>query len=403
MVTFMARATLLTDLPVAFRWLFAGTFVNRAGTFVAPFLVLYLTGERDLSPAFAGAALAAWGVGGLLATPAAGYAADRFGRRITLLVCMLGAGVSLAVLGAARAPWLILAAAFSSGATADGFRPATNAIVADVVPPELRPRAYSASFWATNLGFSVAALTGGALASAGWWWLFAVDAFSCAAFGVLIYMRIPETRPERPAGELDVSFAVIVRDRLLLVMALLFLIQGVLLFQAFCTLPLAMDADGLSPTAYGVAIAANGIVIILVQPLVSDRLGRMRRSWVLGASLLAMGLGEWSTALAESAPAFAGTVVLWSFGEIMFAAVALATVVDLAPVTARGRYTSIVWVAAGTSFALGPLASTAVYELAGEGVVWGLCAALGALGALLALGADGSLRRRLSPGTPRPA
>ena len=399
----MRRASLLTDLPVAFRWLFAGIFVNRAGTFVAPFLVLYLTQERGHSPAFAGAALAAWGAGGLLATPAAGYSADRFGRRITLLVCMVGAGVSLAALGAAREPWLILFAAFLSGATADGFRPASNAIVADVVPTELRPRAYSATFWATNLGFSVAALTGGALAAAGWWWLFAVDAASCVGFGLLIYTRIPETRPERPAHELELSFGVIVRDRLLLVMALLFLIQGVLLFQAFSTLPLAMDADGLSPTTYGIVLAANGIVIILVQPLVSDRLGRMRRSWVLAASLLTMGLGLWATAVAETAPMFAVTVVSWSFGEIMFAAVSLATVVDLAPVHARGRYTSVVWVAAGTSFAIGPLASTAVYELAGEGVVWALCGALGTLGGLLALGADGSIRRRLSPGSPRPA
>ncbi len=399
----MARASLLSGLPPAFRWLFLGTFVNRAGTFVAPFLVLYLTGERDLSAAFAGAALAAWGLGGLLATPLAGFAADRFGRRITLLVCMVGAGVSLAVLGAARAPWLILVAAFLSGATADAFRPATNAMVADIVPSELRPRAYSASFWATNLGFSVAALTGGLLASAGWWWLFAVDAASCVGFGVLIFTRIPETRPERRAGDIDLHFGVILRDRLLLVMALLFLIQGVLLFQAFSTLPLAMDADGLSPTAYGIAIAANGVVIIFLQPLVSDRLGRMRRAWVLAASLLTMGLGLWATTVAETTPVFALTVVLWTFGEIMFAAVSLATVVELAPVHARGRYTSVVWVAAGTSFALGPLASTAVYETAGEGVVWALCGGLGTLGALLALGADGSIRRRLSPGSPRPA
>ena len=388
---------------MAFRWLFLGTFVNRAGTFVAPFLVLYLTGERGLSAAFAGAALAAWGLGGLLATPLAGFTADRFGRRITLLVCMLGAGVSLAVLGAARAPWLILLAAFLSGATADAFRPATNAMVADIVPDELRPRAYSASFWATNLGFSVAALTGGALAAAGWWWLFAVDAVSCAFFGLLIFSRIPETRPERPAQALDISFGVIVRDRLLLVMALLFLLQGILLFQAFSTLPLAMDDDGLSPTAYGVAIAANGIVIIVLQPLVAGWLGRMRRGRVLAASLLTMGLGLWATAVAETLPAFAVTVVLWTFGEIMFAAVSLATVVDLAPIHARGRYTSVVWVAAGTSFAIGPLASTAVYELAGEGVVWALCGGLGAVGALLALGADGAIRRRLSPGSPRPA
>ena len=399
----MARASLLRDLPPAFRWLFAGVFINRVGTFVAPFLVLYLTDERGTSPALAGGALAAWGVGGLIATPLAGVAADRFGRRVTLLVCMVGAGGALMLLGAARAEWLILLAAFLSGATADGFRPASNAIVADLVPAELRPRAYSATFWATNLGFSVAALTGGALASVGWSWLFAVDAASCVLFGVLVWSRIPETRPVRPAQELEISMRDLGRDRLLLVMALLFLIQGVLLFQAFATLPLAMDADGLSATAYGVVLSANGIIIILLQPLVAERLGRLRRGWVIGGSLLLMGAGLLATTSAATGPAFAATVAVWTLGEIGFAAVALATVADFAPVHARGRYTSVVWTAAGLSFAIGPFASTALYELAGEGVLWAACGALGLLGFAIAVAADAALRERLNLGSPRPA
>ncbi len=396
---------MLSGLPPTFRWLFLGIFVNRVGTFVAPFLVLYLVQERGLSPAFGGAALAAWGVGGLIATPLAGMTADRYGRRITLLACMLGAGGSLLLLGAARAEWLILLAAFLSGATADGFRPATNAIVADIVAPELRPRAYSATFWATNLGFSVAALTGGALSSIGWSWLFTVDAASCVLFGVLVWSRIPETRPARSAQDLELSFGDVLRDRLLLVMAVLFLIQGVLLFQAFATLPLAMDADGLSATAYGIVISANGILIILVQPLVSERLGRMRRGRVIGASLLLMGAGLTATAAASSAPAFAATVLVWTLGEIAFAAVAMATVADFAPAHARGRYTSVIWTAAGLSFAIGPLVSTAIFEHAGEGVLWAACGALGLLACALGFTADHSLRRRLelSRGSPRPA
>jgi MFS family permease len=403
MVTFMARASLLSGLPPAFRWLFLGVFVNRVGTFVAPFLVLYLVEERGLSPAFGGATLAAWGIGGLIATPLAGAAADRFGRRITLLACMLGAGLSLLLLGAARAEWLILLAGFLSGATADGFRPATNAIVADIVAPELRPQAYSAMFWATNLGFSVAALTGGALASVGWSWLFTVDAASCILFGLLVWSRIPETRPERSAQDLVLSFGDVVRDRLLLVMAALFLIQGVLLFQAFATLPLAMDADGLSATDYGIVLSANGILIILVQPLVSDALGRLPRGRVIGASLLLMGAGLWATAAASSGPGFAATVLLWTLGEIGFAAVGMATVADFAPAHARGRYTSVIWTAAGLSFAIGPLASTALFELAGEAVLWAACGGLGLFGCVVGFATDASLRRRLSPGSPRPA
>jgi MFS family permease len=403
MVTFMARASLLTDLPPAFRWVLAGIFVNRVGTFVAPFLVLYLTGERGLSPALAGGALAAWGVGGLVATPLAGFGADHFGRRETLLACMLGAAGALLLLGAARAEWLILLAAFLSGGTADGFRPASQAIVADIVEPALRPRAYAMTFWATNIGFAGAALTGGALASVGWGWLFAVDAASCALFGVMIFLRLPETRPVAAEGETPGSFRTVVRDRLLWVMAALFFFQTALLFQAFSTLPLAMDADGLSPTAFGAVVAVNGVVIITLQPLVAGWLGRSRRERVLAAALALMGAGFASTGLAHDPATFAASVVVWTFGEIGFAAVAFATVADLAPPNVRGRYSSLAIGAGGVAFALAPLGGTALFETAGENAVWVACAAVGALGAATALAAGPALNARLTRESPRPA
>lgn len=340
-------------------------------------------------------------MGGLISTPLAGASADRFGRRETLLVCMLGAAASLALLGAARAEWLILFAAALSGATADGFRPATNAIVADLVEPAQRPRAYALTFWATNIGFSAAALTGGALAATNWSLLFAVDAVSCAVFGVLIFWRIPETRPQRLDSDPPGSFAVVLRDRLLLVVAALFFVQGLLLFQTFSTLPLAMDADGFGPSAFGAVLAVNGILIITVQPLVAGRIGRAPRGRALALSLALMGAGFWSTALATSGPEFAAAVIVWTLGEIAFAAVGMAVVADLAPPHVRGRYTSVAVGASGVAFAIGPLAGTALFETAGEGVLWAVCGAVGLAGAAIAVAADAPLRRRLSLDAPR--
>jgi hypothetical protein len=38
--------------------------------------------------------------------------------------------------------------------------------------------------------------------------------------------------------------------------------------QAFTTLPIAMHQRGLPPRAYGLVMALNGIVIVILQPLV---------------------------------------------------------------------------------------------------------------------------------------
>ena len=69
--------------------LFAGTFVNRFGTFVLPFLTLYLT-KRGYSAPQAGLAVASYGLGGIGAVTLGGLAADRLGRRNTIAASMFG-------------------------------------------------------------------------------------------------------------------------------------------------------------------------------------------------------------------------------------------------------------------------------------------------------------------------
>jgi nitrate/nitrite transporter NarK len=63
----------------AFWYLWAGSFVNRLGAAVGPFLALYLTGVRDVGTAEAGAVLTAFGVGSALSQPVGGVLADRVG------------------------------------------------------------------------------------------------------------------------------------------------------------------------------------------------------------------------------------------------------------------------------------------------------------------------------------
>ena len=81
--------------------LFAGAFVNRLGTFVLPFITLYLT-SRGYSAPQAGLGLAAYGVGAIAAQGVGGLLADRLGRRNAIaLSSMIGGAVlhALARLG----------------------------------------------------------------------------------------------------------------------------------------------------------------------------------------------------------------------------------------------------------------------------------------------------------------
>src|SRR5450755_2041863 len=90
-------------LPRAYWVLWSGMLVNRLGSFVVPFLALYLTRVRGLSIGAAGVIVALWGAGSLASGPIGGILTDRVGRRSTLLAGTALGALAMLHLGVARA------------------------------------------------------------------------------------------------------------------------------------------------------------------------------------------------------------------------------------------------------------------------------------------------------------
>src|SRR3954468_22998303 len=93
--------TSLRQLPRPVWILFAGTFLNKFGAFVIPFLSLYMTG-RGFSIQQAGAAMGAYGVGHFMACFIGGQLADSIGRRKTIVLSMFSTAVVMLPLSWAR-------------------------------------------------------------------------------------------------------------------------------------------------------------------------------------------------------------------------------------------------------------------------------------------------------------
>ena len=103
----------LRALPRTAWVLFAGTFINRFGGFVVPFLTLYLT-SQGYSLTAAGLAVSAYGAGNLFASLVGGHLADRLGRRETIVLSMFCAAAAMLLLSQAHALPVIVALAFTS-------------------------------------------------------------------------------------------------------------------------------------------------------------------------------------------------------------------------------------------------------------------------------------------------
>ncbi|MGW1343421.1 MFS transporter [Kribbella sp. NPDC002412] len=385
MTTYGARtSTAARDLPARLHrdlphlvWALAAThFVGRAGGVARPFLVLYLTQERHLSPTTAGAVVAAIGVGDIGSQLLGGWLGDRIGRRHTMLVGFLGAAVALIALGAADTTPAICVAAAGVGLTAELFRPAGSAAVADL-PARERVRAFGVLFWAANVGFTVSTVAAGVLVRHGYGVLFWINATAALLAALIVWRHVPETRPPTPHATRRALLPVLMRDPLMLAMAGMYVVYFATFLQTFSTLPLLMAGDGLGPELYGAALALNGILIVAVQPIAVRLLEGRDKAAVLAVSMLLGGVGAGFGAVVHTGAGYAGSIVVWTLGQIGIAVMFGATFADLAPADLRGTYMGVASTTWSLGAVLGPLLGTALLEHAGRTALSAACSTTG--------------------------
>lgn len=397
----MRRATRETvaGLPREFWWLWTSTLVNRLGAFVATFMALYLTLDRGYSASYAGLVASLHGLGGVVSSIGAGVMTDRLGRRPTLLVAQASTAVSVAVLGFMHHPVAIAAVAFVVGAASNASRPAVQAMMADIVRPEDRVRAFSLNYWAINLGFAVSSMAAGFIAEVSYLAGFLIEAGMTAVCAVVIFVKLPESRPEKSdtgKAEEEVGLGTVLRDgRFMAVVGLSFLV-ALVFQQGSVGLPIAMGDAGFSPADYGLAIAINGILIVALQIPVTRFIERRDAGRILIVSSLLAGYGFGLTAFAGSVGVFALTVCVWTLGEMLNAPTQTGLVVRLSPAHGRGRYQGMYTLSWSVAALIAPLMSGFVIDHLGAEWLWGLCAVVGTAAAI----GYGALTRHASADAP---
>jgi MFS family permease len=369
-----------SSLPRAFWWLWAGALVNALCTFVFPFLALFLT-ARGFSVSLAGLMAAAFGAGSVLSGPVSGFAADRFGRRPVLLLSLGLSAAFTALLGTLSSHWAIGSVVLALGLAWSGYRPAASAVIADVVPPAGRARAFGWIYWAHNLGFAISLAGGGTLVAWGYRTLFLADAATTFLFLLVVAWRIPETRAPltvqartEPGG-----FGPVLSDFhfvLFLAVNVIFILP---FFQFQVSLPVDMAQHGLGPQGFGFALAVNGVVIALLQPVAGRVLPRFEpaRALCIACVLVAAGYGAY--ALCRNVPEYALATGVWTLGEILYFPVVSALVASLAPPGLQGRYQGLFSMSFGIGMTLAPLTGPILMEHFGAPVLWRSCFGVGLL------------------------
>lgn len=365
--------------------LFSAAFVNRLGTFVFPFLTLYLT-DRGQPPTVAGVAVAMYALGAVPARLAGGLVADRLGRRTTIALSMAGAATCTLLLWRSDSLAAIYACVLGVGLLGDMAQPASKALIADLVDADHRVTAFSLWRIATNAGWAGGLAIGGLLAQRSFDLMFLGDAATSYLFAVIALAFLPHGTRSRRSDELHLPSIprAILADRGFLVFLLATFLGGLVYSQNVAVLPLRVRDLGFGPSVYGLLQSLNGLLVMTVEIGVVTFVRRFPRPAVIAVGHVLTGLAFASLLAARSIPALVAMVSIWTLGEMTQRPTATAAVADRAPTHARGRYQAAEDTALGASLLIGPVVGTALYGW-NPTVLWVACGSVGALAGLAAL------------------
>jgi MFS family permease len=366
----------LRELPRGAWILFFGTFLNKFGTFVMPFLAIYLT-KLGYTPGQAGLAVAAYGCGVLCASILGGYLADSFGRRKTIVLSMFSGAVAMLCLSQAHSMLTFTLFASFAGLTCELYRPASSALLADLVPAGQRITAFAAYRMAFNAGWAFGPAVAGLLAKKSFLWLFIGDAATSVLFGLVAFFALPAgLRGTRAAGALGDTLRLFREDRRFRQIACAALLIGFIFVQAFSTLSLEVTSAGLSVAVYGLVASMNGGLVVLFElPLTTITRRFPTRSVIaIGYLLIAVGFG--SNVLPRTLPLLVLTTVIFTFGEMISMPVASAYVADLAPADQRGLYMGTYGLVWSVASIVGPSVGLWLFSI-NHLILWAITGVLG--------------------------
>ena len=375
------RGSLISDLkllPKPFYLLIAGTFVNRFGHFVIPFLAIYLR-QLGYPPSITGYALAAFGVGGLCASLIGGYLADKIGRKPTLLISCFGAASAMLILSTARSAPALISGTFLSGLMTCMYYPASSSLIADLIPRELRTRAYAVQRFAINLAFGLGMCTAGLVAASSFFWLFIIDAGTTIVLGFIILFGLARGIGRKPVANAGWGTALrtISRDGTFIRAAIASLLVAAIFWQTSSTLGLQVtENSGFDEKIFGFLLGLNGLMIVFLEIPLTNLTQRFKPQRVIALGYSFVGLSLALLAFNAGLPMLITSMVILTIGEMIAMPVNSSYIADLAPENMRGRYMGVIGLSWNSAIGLGPMIGLWVFARSPD-VLWILCGFVG--------------------------
>ncbi|GAB2451228.1 MFS transporter [Nocardioides hungaricus] len=357
-----ARPTLASfwhDLPREGKLLLSVVVFEFVGTgLVLPFHVVYLNEVRGIPLGQVGLLLGLSPLIGFLVVGPGGSAIDRLGARRILIGALVLQVVANVLLAFSTTVWTAAIALVLSGAAFGVTWPGFQALIATVVPTELRQRYFGVNFTLLNLGIGIGGIAGGMFVDverlATFQAIYLADAASYLP--ALLLLAVPLRRVAgRPEHHEDgppekVSYLEVARRPAVATLMLLSFVSSYVGYsQLNAGMPAFARAVGeVSTRGLGLAFAANTFVIVVLQLFVLQRIEGRRRTRVIAVmgvvwalSWLFLGMTGFVSGTVGATLLVAACASVFAFGETLLQPTIPALVNELAPDHLRGRYNAL--------------------------------------------------------------
>ncbi|MEE2640463.1 MAG: MFS transporter [Planctomycetota bacterium] len=358
--------------------------INRSGTMVLLFFVLYLTDVFGFSNQTAGAIMSFSAVGGILGALAGGWASDRFGAIRAQIVFLGLVSFHFLLMLYAKSLTQITAALFVMMFLNEAVRPGLHAACFQYSEPDNQKRSMGLLRLAINLGMAIGPVVGGFLAEYELWnWLFILDALTCLVSAVLLCTvfgwrgQSPTQHPtkkgdeeeDHPSDRLDLQPAAGTgsqspwTDRRMLRFGVFFLMPLLVFVQLFSSfIKYLQDVYGFSESEIGWVNAINPILIVAFEMIIIRKLENQSTLKTVAAGTLLICIGFGLLPFGSTLWFCVLTVLIWSIGEILAFPLAAVYVAELSTQANRGRYMSFITVLFSISMVVGPVVGMSLYD-----------------------------------------
>lgn len=354
------------------------------------FLAIRLQADFGLNPASIGALIGAGPLLGAIVSPFAGTLSDRVGRKGMLTLALFMAGLALAGLGLAQSIAAFALAHIVSAVAAAVYEPVARALMSDAAPAHLRLRVFSWRYLAINAGWAIGPLIG-VWVGAAYATLFVAAGVMHAAFGLVLFLSVPEANNRQVIGTERGSeagggwrgLAAALSDRRLV----FFVVGGTLLLavhgQWSVTLSQYLNTgfeDGV--TLFALLVSTNAATVLIASTparFVIERIGGLR---ALSLGCLLFLIGEIGFAASSSAEMLITSMIVFTIGEVLVVPSEYMLVDGISDAGNRGTYFGAHSLSSVGNF-LGPLIGGLALGTIGGAGMFLLFALLSAASALM--------------------